>query len=192
MYTRECIERQRYGRNKDTTINHSYIESGEYRNKFDRISDDKELNRLIYQVAKEMLRHRSGSEYEDMCWIDIETKKVIAQEINQQSPTSIHYSRKTKRRIKDRKGLLTVHSHPYSFPPSVQDFNSNYNNDYGIGIVCCHDGKIYIYSSNELINVNYYKMKVEEFLKDGYNDIESQQKALSLVMQNYDIKYREV
>ena len=45
MHVREQIEQQRYGRNKDTIINHTYIESGEYRNKFDGISDDKELNR---------------------------------------------------------------------------------------------------------------------------------------------------
>lgn len=51
-FVRESIERQRYGRNKDTTINHTYINSGEYRNKFDRISNDSELNRLVYQIAK--------------------------------------------------------------------------------------------------------------------------------------------
>ncbi len=192
MHLREQIERQRYGRNKDTIINHTYIESGEYRNKFDRISDDRELNRLIYQITKEMLYHRSGSKYEDMYWVDVETKKVIAQETNQKLPASIRYSRKTKRKIKNKKGLLTIHSHPYSFPPSIQDFNSNYSNDYGIGIICCHDGKIYMYSSTEEVNINYYKMKVEEFLKDGYNDIEAQQKALDIVMQNYDIKYKEV
>lgn len=115
----------------------------------------------------------------------METKKIIAKEISQDIPTSIHYSRKTKRRIRNRKGLLTIHSHPYSFPPSIEDFNSNYKNDYGIGIVCCHDGKVYIYSAGEEVNENYYKMKVEEFLKAGYNDIEAQEKALYVVMKNY-------
>ena len=99
MHVREQIEQQRYGRNKDTIINHTYIESGEYRNKFDGISDDKELNRLVYQIAKQMLYHRSGSEYEDMYWVDVESKKVIAQEVKQEIPGSIRYSRKTKRKI---------------------------------------------------------------------------------------------
>ena len=107
-----------------------------------------------------MLYHRSGSEYEDMYWVDVESKKVIAQEVNQEIPGSIRYSRKTKRKIKNKVGLLTIHSHPYSFPPSIQDFNSNYSNNYGIGIVCGHDGKLYMYSSNEDVNTNYYKMKV--------------------------------
>ena len=34
-------ELQRYGRNKKTLIEHSYIESGEYRRKFDKISNNK-------------------------------------------------------------------------------------------------------------------------------------------------------
>lgn len=45
-------EEQRYGRNKETLVNHSYIESGEYRRKFDNISDNAELNKLLYQLAK--------------------------------------------------------------------------------------------------------------------------------------------
>lgn len=49
------LEVQRQGRNKDTAINHAYIDSGEYRKKFDHISDSDELNRLIYQLAKKML-----------------------------------------------------------------------------------------------------------------------------------------
>ena len=61
-------EEQRTGRNKETSINHTYIEGGEFRKKFDSISDDKELNKLIYTLAKQMLIHRSGTLYEDMYW----------------------------------------------------------------------------------------------------------------------------
>ncbi len=59
-------EGQRYGRNKDTAINHTYINSGSYRRKFDFISDSSELNRLIFQLSKKMLEHRSGTKFEDI------------------------------------------------------------------------------------------------------------------------------
>ena len=75
-------EEQRYGRNKDTVINHAYICSGEYRKKFDQISDNKKLNKLLYQLAKSMLEHRSGTLYEDMYWIDAETATIVAKEID--------------------------------------------------------------------------------------------------------------
>lgn len=55
------IEGQRMGRNKETTVNHSYISSGEYKRKFDSVSNNIELSRILYKVAREMLLHRSGT-----------------------------------------------------------------------------------------------------------------------------------
>ena len=54
----ENLEFQRYGRNKSTLVNSTYISSGEYRNKFDKITDNKDVNRALYIKAKEMLLHR--------------------------------------------------------------------------------------------------------------------------------------
>ena len=76
------VEFQRTGRNKSTQVNNGYINGGEYRKKFDSLSDSKELNRLVYQLAKKMLEHRAGTEYEDMYWIDLDTLTVVAEELN--------------------------------------------------------------------------------------------------------------
>lgn len=54
----EEIEEQRSGRNKNTTINNTYINSGKYRKKFDSISSDESLNCLLFQLAKKMLKKR--------------------------------------------------------------------------------------------------------------------------------------
>ena len=129
-----------YGRNKKTLIEHSYIESGEYRRKFDKISNNKELNRKVYQIAKKMLHHRSGTLLEDMYWIDIDSAKVIASETKQTGNGKIKYSRATMKKIAKHNNLLTIHTHPESMPPSINDFNSAYRNQYQVCIVCCHDG----------------------------------------------------
>ena len=71
------MEFQRIGRNKSTQINNSYINGGTYRKKFDLLSDSIELNRLVYRLAKRMLEHRTGTEYEDMYWIDMDTLTVL-------------------------------------------------------------------------------------------------------------------
>lgn len=60
------IEEQRAGRNKAAAIDRSYIGSGEYRRKFNAISDNPDLQRLMYQAAKEMLAHRSGILYKEV------------------------------------------------------------------------------------------------------------------------------
>lgn len=169
MHVQEQIEQQRYGRNKDTIINHTYIESGEYRNKFDRISDDKELNRLVYKTAKKMLNHRSGTLFEDMYWIDIDSKA-----------------------IRNYKNLLVLHTHPYSMPPSIRDFNSNINNGYQISLVCCHNGRVFMYQSNRRVVELLYKGTVAKYKKMGYDDFEAQWYALMEYQQRGDIIFKEV
>lgn len=185
-------EQQRYGRNKDTVINHTYIDSGDYRKKFDRITDSPELNRLLYQLSKRMLKHRSGTRYEDMYWIDPINMTIIAEEIQCSREESVIYSESVIAKIKQYNSLITLHSHPNSFPPSINDLNSNFFNHYDVGIVVCHDGKIFLYSSQQEINENYYLITVEEYLKIGYNEYEAQIEALKELQTKFDIIVEEV
>ncbi len=186
------MEQQRKGRNKETIVNSAYINSGEYKRKFDNIADNAELSRLLYKLAKNMLIHRSGTEFEDMYWIDLDEIRVIAEETNSLVKKRIIYSNKTIKKIQLCKNIITIHSHPDSFPPSIADFNSNYDHNYVVGIVACHNGKLYMYSANERINEDYYKLVVEGFLKTGYNEEEAQIKALENLQINFDIKFKEV
>lgn len=191
FYTKE-EEAQRDGRNKETTINKSYIESGEYRKKFDLITDNKELNRLLYNCAKQMLYHRSGTLLEDMYWIDAVNLRIVARELNQTVNSKVVYSNSTKRKINKMKNLITIHTHPSSFPPSIEDLNSNHSNQYAMGIVCCHDGKVYVYKSRVFVMPAYYKKEVEEFMKQGYNEYEAQINALKKMEDRFEIKITEV
>ncbi|MCM1212646.1 MAG: hypothetical protein NC318_13720, partial [Blautia sp.] len=76
--------------------------------------------------------------------------------------------------------------------PSIDDFNSNYSNGYGIGIVICHDGKIFIYHSDEFVNDKYYELLVEKYDKEFHNIYKAQIFALDKIKENYKINYREV
>lgn len=185
-------EEQRYGRNKQTVINHTYINSGVYRRKFDMISASGKLNRLLYRLAKKMLEHRSGTKYEDMYWIDPESIMVVAEETESNSEEEIVYRESLIPKIRQYGNLVTIHSHPNSFPPSINDLNSNYSNHYSIGIVVCHDGRIFMYSSGQEINEDYYKLTVEEYLKSGYNEYEAQMHALTDLQSRFDILIKEV
>ncbi len=185
-------EGQRYGRNKDTAINHTYINSGSYRRKFDFISNSPDLNRLIFQLSKKMLEHRSGTKFEDMYWIDAAHRRVIAKETESCSEEQIVYSNSIRSQISKYENLITLHSHPNSYPPSINDLNSNFINHYGLGIVACHDGKIFKYASNQEIREDYYKMVVEKYLKKGYNEYEAQIEALKELVTKFDIMVKEV
>jgi hypothetical protein len=143
-------------------------------------------------LAKDMLEHRSGTKYEDMYWIDLDTLNIVAKETNASVEKRIVYSAATERTIKKYNNLLTIHTHPDSFPPSIDDLNSNFDHGYIVGIVVCHDGRVYIYATNERVNENYYKLVVEGYLKSGYNENEAQIMALYEIQKNFDIKFKEV
>ncbi len=185
-------ERQRIRRNKRVSVDKSYVNSGFYRKKFDNISESKKLNRLLYKLAKKMLRHRTGSLYEDMYWIDMDTCKIITKEINAIKEEQIVYSKATERKIKRYSNIVTIHSHPNSYPPSIDDLNSNFWRKYKIGVVVGHNGSIFLYSANEKISIIYYQILVEEYLKEGYNELEAQKNALNEITDKFDVSYKEV
>ncbi len=186
------LEQQRKGRNKNTIIDYNYISSNKYRKKFDYISNDKKLNKLLYKIAKKMLLHRSGTEYEDMYWIDLINGKIVCKITDSKYKKKILYTTTIKKMIKKSENLLTIHTHPDSFPPSIDDINSNYDHNYEIGIVICHDGRVYMYSAEERINVNYYKLTVEDYLKNGYNEDTAQIEALKELQKKFSIYFKEV
>ena len=55
---------------------------------------------------------------------------------------------------------------------------TNYDNNYTLGLVVCHNGSIFMYAASEAINSDYYNLVVADYIKDGYNDYEAQIKAI--------------
>ena len=189
---KKSSEYQRYGRNKETVVNSTYINSGEYRNKFNHITNDVSINRMLYSKAKEMLRHRSGTMIEDMYWFDSSTGKVVASTLNQTKEGKIIYSPALRKKLKKSKNLTAMHTHPQSMPPSIADFNSAFRHGYSMGIIICHDGTVYIYKSNQEVNERLYVRYIGYFLSEGYTDYEAQFKTLSKLRENHDIDFWEV
>ena len=187
-----ALEYQRYGRNKATIVNKTYIDSGEYRRKFDRATENSDVNKALYICAKSALKHRSGTVYEDMFWIDSKTGNIILSVTDSVEERAIVYTDRINKAISLRNDIVTLHSHPSSMPPSVSDLNSCCNNRYMMGFVACHDGRLFGYSSNEVINERIYSAYIERYLKDSYDEYNAQLKALERLSQNFAINVWEV
>ena len=98
----------------------------------------------------------------------------------------------TKRAIRGKEGLITIHTHPNSFPPSLEDFNSNFANRNGKSIVCGHDGSVYAYEAKELIQkekADFYYRKYYNLLKD---ENEAQEQMWMKIMTQARIYVREL
>ena len=88
--------------------------------------------------------------------------------------------------------MLTIHSHPNSFPPSLEDFNSNYMNRNGLGIVCGHDGKVFRYSADERIERETYNFYEKRYYSQLRNEYEAQEKAWMKLKEFNKIEFEEV
>ena len=85
-----------------------------------------------------------------------------------------------------------MHTHPSSMPPSIADFNSAYSNRYKLGIIICHNGEIYCYSSDQYIEYMLYIQYINRFILQGYSEKEAQMRSLERLKENHDIDFWEV
>ena len=139
-----------------------------------------------------MLKHRSGTMYEDMYWIDVKTGDIIASALNEKLKSSVTYSESIKKAISEKTNIIAMHTHPHSFPPSAADFNSAYLHGYKKAVVLCHDGKVFQYYSGEEISIKLCEIYIQDFIDEGYTEYEAQIKTLEKLKENYDIDFWEV
>lgn len=135
---------------REAVVKKNIINSASYRSKFNHVSDDTSINRTVYARAKEMLKHRSGTKYEDIAFINTRTgKSLINKEYNVESTAKP--SKVMKRMLKNSEPgtIIAIHNHPGSSVPSTADLIVCKKRGYKFGIVACHDGKVYKYSTDK-------------------------------------------
>ena len=77
-------------------------------------------------------------------------------------------------------------------PPSVADFNSLHEHGYILGIVICHDGKLFCYKSEELISQKLYDLSVAYYYNKCHDEYEAQIYALKELESLHVIEFWEV
>lgn len=184
---------QSYGTNK---VNWEYIKSKEYKEKFDKISDNKELNNAIYEAAIKSLQYNDGKYMESLYIFNKDgtifehTEGVIINETyNPKELTEKVTSQKPY-------SLVALHNHATNNPPSGSDFTSAGYKKYDFGIVACHDGAVYKYTSKNAKSFMYtlVDLKVEKFKRMPYNknSREAGEMALKDIAEFYGIEWSEL
>ena len=166
---------------QETIINKSVIESPEYRRRFNEISDSDRANRKAWQLAKEMLEHRSGTRYEDIAFINYSTGKAkINKGYHKENTAKPNKPMLEMLENSSPNTIIAIHNHPGSSVPSFADLMVCVKREYKFGLVACHDGKIYKYTvdknrfnpvnarfSLDRMEVQGYDEEVEKMLKQA-------------------------
>lgn len=189
-----AMEQEKASKNMSYAVDSKIINSREYADKFNEITDDPELKREMLKNAKEMLRHRSGQNGEDLYLYNVSTKKWVKSTTGKEAGTPEYTQEILDAIAKARpEELISFHNHPSSMPPSDSDINSATINKYLKGYSFCHDGKIFEYSGSlETINEAVYNQRVAKFKKDGYNEFDAQLKTIEYLSEMYGFSFREV
>lgn len=129
-----------------TVVDKKMVASPEYRAKFDGLGENKRVTRSVCAKSKEMLRHRSGTEYEDIAYIDSKTgKSIINKSYNVKRKAKPNRPMNKMLKAADDYTIIGIHNHPNSGVPSFSDFQVAQQRKYKYGIATCHNGMIYKY-----------------------------------------------
>ena len=107
------------------------------------------MHETAHADISRMLRHRSGTAYEDLYAYDLTAGARIGSVVNADSPKRAKPSAELRRGIADAVSsgheVVMLHNHPDSMSPSAADINSLITTGARRGVIACHDGSIYVY-----------------------------------------------
>lgn len=168
----EKEESKRKYKYKDTVINTSEIGSARYRRKFSDITGESKVSGLLWENALDMLDHRSGTKYEDLAFVNSETRDAkINKNYDKEYTASPSKSMRKMLRDADANTIIAVHNHPGSSAPSYSDIMACKDRKYKYGLVVCHDGTIYKYSvDDKKFNTPIAISALERLAEKGYTE----------------------
>lgn len=173
-----------------------YINSDKYKNKFKNITEDPNLNQIIYKYSKAAVTHQSGSFNEDLTVISLDGKHI--ETTSNKKPYETMYTQSLKEAIKESKpySLFAIHNHGTNVPPSGADLVSAGEKKYAFGIVACHNGSVYYYSCKNAkpFLPELMDKTVDKFRRKPYNmgEVDAYKKALDQMAADYGIEWREL
>ena len=136
---------------KSTMVRWSKVYNPGYGQKISKIEPDREIASVIKVKAREMLRHRSGSNYyEDMTYIDsLNVKNTLTQK-NYNVPRKVEPTEEMKDLLinSPEKTIISIHNHAGNSIPSLADVVAA--KSYKYGVIACHNGDLYKYTVKNL------------------------------------------
>lgn len=149
-----------------------YIKSDEFRNKFNRITDNTAVNNALRKYAEAMLTHRKGTDGEDLYIIDANSGKIILQKTTGNDNLGVEITKEEVESLRKNYygNIIGMHNHPSNVPPTGSDFTAAGYRGYEIGLVVTHSGDVYMYKSGKMPFLpNLFDQRVDKYCKKEYN-----------------------
>lgn len=103
----------------------------------------------VHEGIVRMLRHRSGTPYEDLYVYDMRDGSLIGSVVNARAPKRVELTEglaaSISSAVEGGAAIAIVHNHPDSMPPSAADIKSLVAHRARRGVIACHDGSLYVF-----------------------------------------------
>lgn len=155
--SRESEESKKKYKYANTVVKKSLLKSSSYRKKFNQVSGNTRVNRIAWNLSKDILEHRSGTKFEDLAFINaVSEEYAVNKDYDVESKAKMNKAMKKLLAESEAGTIIAIHNHPGSSVPSLADLMICVNRGYKFGLVVCHDGKVYKYwiDENKFNSVN--------------------------------------
>lgn len=103
----------------------------------------------VNSAIKKILRHRGGTNGEDLYAIDLSTGRTVTSCVTSKAASMVSPGRPFRKKLEDAveggARVALLHNHPASSMPSASDLESLVENGCELGVIACHNGDIYTF-----------------------------------------------
>jgi len=148
-------EKARLHTQNPLTVSERGLDAEGFVEKFKGMTGKPEVDASIKESAVEMLKHRGGTDREDLHLIDGDTGEVIHKLTTSDESNSISYDAETQAAIErahiEGRSIVAIHNHPNGLPPSLDDGSSARAHGYDFGVVVGHNLEVWTYGKTETV-----------------------------------------
>ena len=103
----------------------------------------------VNSAIKKILRHRGGTNGEDLYAIDLSTGRTVTSCVTSKAASMVSPGRPFRKKLEDAveggARVALLHNQPASSMPSASDLESLVENGCELGVIACHNGDIYTF-----------------------------------------------
>ena len=176
-----------------TKVSPDLYSNAKWRENFNRVSDNAAVNNSVRNIAQQILKHRDGTFYEDMYFINASTGAIEGFNTNDNIKCGVKINRSLLSALdKTDTELIGIHNHPYSSIPSLSDLNAiALRSNQSKGVIICHDGTIFTYTKpNRVITESEYKNYLTKF--SMYSKMTMEDKGFQMLGEDFDFIFERI
>lgn len=158
----------RVGSNK---VDLDYIDSQDFRSKFNQLTDNTKVNDQLRRYAQAMLTHRNGTDGEDLYLINASNGELIKRKFGGSNQLGVSLIKSEVDELrKYRNNLIGIHNHPTNVWPTGSDYSAAGYRGYRYGFVVTHDGRLFKYSAGDKpFSPELFDKRVVKYQSAPYN-----------------------